>query len=515
LNYTFNLSTLGVLQAYLNTLGLGTFVVTATGGGGVVITSAANTHNLSGMLYATNSTDRIAAFGSVCTGYSSLSANQIVQAIIDYLCGITDADIVTSQDYVACSVDPVSKQKVQTTVKAGTPQNQLISEILDGNCDTVDYMLGLNGVDCNSMKTLFQTNINLLQNTDNIYGTKGGECAGINPIELATRQFQLGAYNADFMAAFCALVAQCSGGYSCDPYTIFQVAVIDGSPSATKMDIVVTFSHPSSIKNTIRYARIDNTNTPVYTTIPNVLPGASPYTILNIDEGNYFVGITPIYADGRVCSEVSTTTGMCSGINAFSAIINGSGNIVISYNAAVSVPKVKVVINYPNGGTASTIYTNTGANITITPPAGIYGDYYITMQPVCNEATGFFGVATAPVILNVTPPNNSSLTNNSTSVYTSVSLMAKISGGTNTIFSVSSVAASGGVVSFYLPDGNYDSVVISYGTGSAVAVGNAYLVSASGTISNTFTANPNNILFSAGFTNSGGIQIVIVAGSPS
>lgn len=515
INYAFNLSTLGALQAYLNTLSLGAFVVSTTGGGTVIISSTGNTFPLAGMLYNnTVGSDRFAAFSSECSGFTPISANLVVQAIIDYLCGITDSQMITSQDYVICSIDPVSKAKVLTTVTAGSKENILISQLLDKNCDTTDYILGIQGVNCNSMKSLFASNINLLQNTDILLGTKGGDCAGISPVEAATRMFQLGAYNADFMEAFCNLVSLCAGGFSCDPYTIFQVAVIDGSPSATKMDIVVTFTHPSAISNTIRYARIDNTNTPVYTTIPNILPGASPYMIANIDEGDYFVGITPIYADGRACSEVSTTTGMCTGITSFSAIINDSGNIVISYSAVEGLPKVKVIINYPNGGTASTIYNNTGTDITITPPAGVYGDYFITMIPVCNEATGFFGQATAPVILGVTPPSNSLLTNNSTSAYTVASLSAKISGGSTLIFSVPSIAASGGTVSFFLADGVYDSILISYGTGSAVGVGNAYLTSSSGTILNVFTANPNAILFDEGFTNVGGIQIVITDGSP-
>lgn len=480
-NFAFNLSTLPALQAYLNTLGIGTFVVTNPTGNTVVIATNTNNFALTGMVYfsAGVAAKKYAEFTANCTGFVARSANQVVQDIIDYLCGLTDAQIVTSQDYVICSINPVTNLKEIITIPAGTAENLLIAEILDRGCDTVDYLLALKGVDCASMQTLFKTSPALLQNTDLIYGTKGGLCAGMNPVEAATRMLQLGVYNADFMAALCSAISLCASGFACDPYTIFQVAVVDASPSYNNMDIIVTFSHPSAVKNTIRYARIDNTTTPVYTTIPNVLPGASPYTIAGLPDGDYFVGITPIYADGRACSEVSTTTGACTGITAFSAIFDESGNIVISYSAITSLPKVKVIINYPNGGTAATLYTNNGDDITITPPSGVIGDYYITLTPVCNASTGFEGLPTAPVILSVTPSNNSTFTNNTTNALAPVSMIATEFGTGNNItpVNVASVAISG-VVNFYIADGTYSSINMTFPTG---IIGEGYLVTGSGT----------------------------------
>ncbi len=480
-NFAFNLSTLPSLQAYLNTLGIGTFTVTNPSGTTVLIETNTNNFGLTGMVYfsAGVAAKKLALFTANCTGFIARSANQVVQDIIDYLCGLTDAQIVTSQDYIICSINPATNQKEILTVPAGTAENILISAILDKNCDTVDYVNALKGVNCTSMQSLFKTSSYLLQNTDLIYGTKGGLCAGINPVEAATRMLQLGVYNADFMSAFCAAVSLCSSGFACEPYTVFQVAVVDASPSYNNMNIVVTFSHPSAVKNTIRYARIDNTSTPVYTTIPNVLPGASPYTIAGLSDGDYFVGITPIYADGRSCSEVSATTGACAGITAFSAIFDESGNIIVSYSAINTLPTIKVVINYPNGGTSSTLHTNNGTDITITPPVGVTGDYYITLVPVCNATTGFEGQPTAPVILTITPSNNSTFTNNTSNVLAPVSLMATEFGTGNNVtpFNVASVAVSG-IVSFFIADGMYSTILLTAPTG---LMGEAYLVTGTGT----------------------------------
>jgi hypothetical protein len=70
------------------------------------------------------------------------------------------------------------------------------------------------------------------------------------------------------------------------------------------------------------------------------------------------------------------------------------------------LPKIRVNISYPNGGSWSQIYVNDGLNITITPPPNVYGDFAITVSPVCNEETGFIGEPTAPVILTVVNLND-------------------------------------------------------------------------------------------------------------
>lgn len=170
------------------------------------------------------------------------------------------------------------------------------------------------------------------------------------------------------------------------------------------INLVILVNNPSSTSNTIRYARIDNTSTPVYTTIPNVPNSTIPYIISNVPNGQYFIGTTPIYSDGRTCPEVSETTAPCTGINSFAASINGDGNIVVTYNADPSVPSVKVNIIYPNGGGGSQIYNN-GDVITIVPPVNTYGNYTVTMQPVCDSDTGFFGISTAPAIVSINQPS--------------------------------------------------------------------------------------------------------------
>lgn len=405
LNFAFNGTNLPELQSYLNGLGYGTFVVANLGAGQVSITSTNNPNNIVALNYSIANVNYVATMTKSCTGYIPISANVAVQNIINYLCGLTDAEVETASDYVICYVDPVDKTNKQVTVSAGAAVSDFTIELLARNCDTISYIMSLNAITCDSMKGIFPQSAQVMQTNDYVLGTKNGACARILPEELATVIFNLALSNPTVLVSFCAVVTACAGGTPCTPFNFFYLTVPYSSPTDDTMDIIVNFQNPSAVSFTIRYARIDNTNTPTYITIPGVI--TSPYLIDNVADGQYSVGITPIYADGRTCPEMFQTTTACTGINSFSAVLGGSpiSEFVISYSAIVTMPKLRVNIAYPNGGSSSAIYTNTGTDIHITFPTAVYGNFSITLTPVCNENTGFFGAPTAPIILNVTNPN--------------------------------------------------------------------------------------------------------------
>lgn len=405
LNFAFNATNLPALQGYLNGLGFGTFTVTNLGGGQVSITSSNNTNNITSLSYTVSNVNYLANLSKNCTGYVPISANQVIQNVINYLCGLTDAQIETSQDYSICYVNPITKQKQTVTLSSGAALSDFILELLERGCDTIDYIIGLSATTCLGIQGLFPQSVQVMQSNDYVLGTKNSSCARIFPVELGTRILTLGLSDTNFMTAFCAAVAACGAGQPCIPFNYFYLTVPYSSPTDDTMDIIVNFNNPSAISYTLRYARIDNTNTPTYITIPNVL--SSPYLINNVADGQYFVGITPIYADGRVCPEITQTTPACTGINSFSAVTGGSptSDFIVSYSAIAGLPKIRVNIAYPNGGSWSQIYNNGSSPITIPFPPFVYGDFSITITPVCNENTGYFGAPTAPVILNVPDPN--------------------------------------------------------------------------------------------------------------
>ena len=230
LNFSFNLTNVPALQAYLNGLGFGTFAAVGGSPDDVVITSTGNPTNINALYYQVGITSYSAAMTKTPNGFVALSANQVVQNIINYLCGINDADIVTSAAYTICYLDPVTGQSKTVVVNSGTELTTLFTTLLAAGCNTLTYINSLPQLNCAGVSSLFPSNPTPLQLSDVVYGKKSGICAQITVQELILQGLTLGADNAAIQNAVCNLVTNCGAGLPCAPYTVFQVTT---SPYST------------------------------------------------------------------------------------------------------------------------------------------------------------------------------------------------------------------------------------------------------------------------------------------
>jgi hypothetical protein len=167
------------------------------------------------------------------------------------------------------------------------------------------------------------------------------------------------------------------------------------------INLSVSYSHPAAIATQVSYARIDNTSNPVFTTVVPNLTGMSGTFVIatNIPDGQYQVNALPIYADGRTCTPTINTTPACPGLISISAVIQ-SGVLVVTYLAPSGAPSVLINVNYPNGGSFSQIYTNTGNPISIGLPSGVFGNYTVSGQSVCDVSSAFYSLPSASVTVN-------------------------------------------------------------------------------------------------------------------
>jgi hypothetical protein len=131
-----------------------------------------------------------------------------------------------------------------------------------------------------------------------------------------------------------------------------------------------------------------------------VAGSSGTYTITNVPDGQYQVNITPIYADGRSCTPTTVITEPCPGLLSINAVLN-SGNIVVSYLAPSQVPKVRITVDYPNGGSFIANYVNNGNNIVIPLPPGVTGIFTVSGQSVCDESAGFFSASSPQISLTI------------------------------------------------------------------------------------------------------------------
>lgn len=239
LAYSFNMTTLPALQTYLNTLGLGAFTVSATGATSINITSATNSNNINTLYYSEGTLDLIATLTKSATGFTPLSANQVVQMIINYLCEITDEQVVTSAQYEICYIDEGGTQQTQT-VAVGQPIAEVLAALSERGCQTIQYILNISGVTCDSMATLFAENENSLQDGDTVLMFKNGVCSRVSMNDLFLKMLQDGLYNNSVITAFCSLVQQCSSGKACTAYSTLYAYLVpydESCPSIVKFNI--------------------------------------------------------------------------------------------------------------------------------------------------------------------------------------------------------------------------------------------------------------------------------------
>lgn len=227
-NYNFNLSNLNGLQGYLNAMGYGSFTVTNPGGSTVLITTNANTTNIGGMTYKVSATTFSADLNRECTGYTAISLNEFAAYIVNYLCQLSDANILTSQGYEVCYIDGIGTKQI-TTFDSGVSLQVVLNEMNTRGCNTVDYIKTLGAVNCATVKEIFTSNSSLnVTGADFILGTKGnGVCSRVGYTDAFISMLNFTKGNATALNTFCEVMSMCGAGLPCEPFSLFEIWVTD------------------------------------------------------------------------------------------------------------------------------------------------------------------------------------------------------------------------------------------------------------------------------------------------
>ena len=384
------------IESWLNGLSLGTFIVGYSVNDNKYysnILSVDNANTLNEVVYSLNGTDVTVTFQK-----TNKSVVALFQALINYMCELDAGKVVLGGALPVYTIDG-NGNLVTTTYPSETSTFTYLDALAAASLDMTNRVRNATTLTCNTIKALFPSSSSVMQATDYVIGTKGGLCARIPIVELGTRIFENGIYNQDFVNSVCNVVSVCGSGKICEPFTNLGVATLEHSPMDDDFDIEVTFAHQSAATVDITYARIDNTNTPIYTTINGVTIGSSPY-LITVPKGQYNVGVKPVYADGRLCSYVYKQTAACGSVLSFngSAVKDGS-DYYFDATYTVTSDKFKITINAPNGGIISQLFNN-GDTVHMLLPTGVDGVYSAVIQCVCNENTGWLSVPSAPIIFN-------------------------------------------------------------------------------------------------------------------
>lgn len=374
------------VSGWLNGLSLGTYSATVVGGV-LTVQSIGNSNALSTMSFS-NPTS-VVLFAS-----SKATLTQVLQAIINYACALTDAQSTLSSVLSLCTFD-YNGNIVYTNYAAS--QAGFNSGIAAAICNIVNRVYTLTGVTCAKIQSIFQQNPSAVFNiaTDGLLAFVGGNCTNLTAKQLALAL--IGQVNADTTVknAWCAI--SCATPGVCPDIANTNLNAI----SQTSIGIYgVTWvgTTTSSQTVTVKYRITGATNFITATSNLGVLPngnlsGSSPYLIPGLT-GNTSYDIFIVNncgGNGYIKQVVTPSSSVSSGAFLLS---NASYTVCGAISQTLYSPSAFAtgIIVYYDAGLTSPVtgYTyiasvSSGSIYQIAPSTGLVGG---NTGLFCNTGTG-------------------------------------------------------------------------------------------------------------------------------
>lgn len=208
------------VASWLNSLTLGTFSASVSGNI-LTILSLNNTNVIATMTFGSpNVTQQFSATNGTLV--------QVLQAIINYLCSLTDLSVQLKNALTLCTLD-YNNNVVTTTVPSGTAQslfNLYLSQSICNICGRINTLVKLT---CTQLQGLFSDSINAVFNlsTDRFLSVVGGSCITLTGQQMALAVIAaINAYS-NVKAAFCAI--NCSAPATCPDIASINMSVVSGN----------------------------------------------------------------------------------------------------------------------------------------------------------------------------------------------------------------------------------------------------------------------------------------------
>lgn len=371
-----HVNTPSAVQSWLNTLSKGTFACVFSGGTFTVI-SVANTHTVATMTFSAPGTT--VAFAS-----TNITLVNVLNAIVNYLCGVTALQVALGQNLAVCFFD-YSGQVYSVNFQTGQKQSELNTAVTQAICNLAARINTLTGVTCASIANIFKDSpTSVLGGGARLYGKDGGLCVAWTPRQLALGVIAAINANADVKAEFCSI--DCSIPAQCPDISGASINMV-----GTAIGIYgVTFSSTPQATQvvTVQYKLTSTATWTTATTSLQILPngninGTTPYQIPGVVAGQtYDVRVFNNCGGVGFTGQITVPTG---------AVYSGSFRYDASiYAVCGNVPGT--LYSSAPFGVGVTMYTNAGLTTALT------GKLYIADASGAiyniNTSTGVVGAAT-------------------------------------------------------------------------------------------------------------------------
>lgn len=272
------------IENWLNSLALGSFTV-AVNSGTLLIQSLSNDNTIATMTFTTP---------NVTTSFQSTNKTllQVLQAIIDYLCGMTSLQVALGNNLSLCLFDyngtPIA-YSYSGTQNSQADYNLGISQAI---CNIVARMNALTGITCAALRAAFPDSpASIFGVAGRLYGTDGTNCIGWSDRQVASLVIAAVNSYSDVKAAFCAI--SCSTPATCPDVANINLAMVGTSigiygltwsqnPLASQTVTVQFRVHGTGGYTTSTNALVILPNGNISGTTPFLIPGTTAGTTYDI-----------------------------------------------------------------------------------------------------------------------------------------------------------------------------------------------------------------------------------------
>lgn len=338
------------IQTWLNSLSLGTFSVTYSGGI-LSVTTLSNPNTIS--TFTVNTPSLTIQFQS-----SNKTLTQILQAIIDYECNLTALQVALGNALSLCYFD-YNGNVVQMNFGSGQSQGSFNTGIASVICNLVGRINNLTALTCSNIAALFADSANSsFSGNARLYGHDGTNCVG-----FTNKQIALGIINAvnsfsDVKTAFCAI--DCTSPATCPEIANINASVVSGNIGIYGVTYGTTPNATQTV--TVKYKLSSSTTYIVSTNSLQIFPngnlvGTTPYLINGLTAGQtYDVLVVNNCGGNGFVKQITIPT---------SSVFTGSfllGNVV--YTVCGASPTT--LYSSSPFATGVTMYTNVGLTTPVT-----------------------------------------------------------------------------------------------------------------------------------------------------
>ncbi len=265
--YTFPANTTvndpDAIELYLNGLGLGNWEVSyssSPSGTFINILTTENSNNPTSVIFVVGSAEVTVLFQQ-----TTKSLIAVLQALIDYMCDITAAEIQLGTVVTVCSLS--DNEASNSTLSASASQQQLNAAFAVALCAIQQSVISFTTTTCAQLKAIFiDRPSSTVDSTARFFGTNAdGNCTGFNINQITLGVINAIKNNSDIFNAYCTIPA-CGDPTDC-PDVESAVVVQDGNAIVLQSVGWSAFTDQTQTL-TVRYRVVGD---PTYTTVTTTL----------------------------------------------------------------------------------------------------------------------------------------------------------------------------------------------------------------------------------------------------